>query len=152
MPQPFSPQKKAHALQRLDANFGNIARTAAETGISERTLLRWRQHLIPPTPPPPTQPITPPAIPSDDLQALINLKVRLLQAADFISLNIIPAVEIAPLNQRVAALAQLIDRIIKLAAELPEADDQSWKEDFAGEEPDEEEQEEMEASAFTNAS
>jgi len=137
MTPPFSPERKNHALQRLAANYGNVARTAAETGISERTLMRWRRQN-PPPPPPPTQLITPPSLPADDLEALINLKGRLIEAADYISFNIIPAVEAAPLGQRVSALAQLIDRISKLAAELPVEDEEMELSDDVEEVDDEE--------------
>lgn len=139
MPQPFSPERKKHALQVLDSNFGDVQRTSRELGISDRTLYKWRKNAgLQFSPPPPTSPTLdfPPHyevgrglgggdnLPADDLQALLDLKAEMVRAAKYIAVNIIAAVEAAPLGQRVTALAQLIDRISKLAAQLPAAEDE----------------------------
>ncbi len=42
MPRHYTDQEKRLVLDRLIANHGDVARTAAETGVSDRTLLRWR--------------------------------------------------------------------------------------------------------------
>jgi transposase-like protein len=138
MPRPFSPEFKEQALLQLEINDGNLARTAAELGISDRSLLRWRQQSPTTTTTTTTTLGTQPEIPENDLQALMSLKARLIQAADYISVSIIPAVEDAPLGQRVSALAQLIDRIIKLAAQLPVEEEEMELSDDVEEVDDEE--------------
>jgi transposase-like protein len=45
----YSPKEKAHAIQILIENFGNTRRTAEQTGINERTILRWRSEYAPKT-------------------------------------------------------------------------------------------------------
>jgi hypothetical protein len=171
----YTPEDQQFALERLETNHGDITRTAKELGIGITTLYRWRElgesGKIPGFSFSPFSPnLSQPALaadskslsvhgegfreglPSDDLQALLDLKAEMVRAAKYIAVNIIAAVEAAPLGQRVTALAQLIDRISKLAAQLPEPDDESWMEGFADEEPDEEEdEEEFDQSEITAA-
>jgi transposase-like protein len=64
MPRNYTDEEKRLVLDRLIANHGDVARTAAETGVSDRTLLRWRTEndIKPPShgfmssPPPTTSP------------------------------------------------------------------------------------------------
>ena len=147
----YSPEEKQQILDRVKVNRGNVDRTAAEFGIHSATIYKWRKTAkfanslssfsspISPTIGAPASTDSPPlyevgrglgggdALPPDDLQALRDLKSQMLREAEYISVNIRSAVDEAPLSQRVAALAQLIDRIIKLAAELPAPKDESWK-------------------------
>ncbi|MEO8609436.1 MAG: transposase [Chloroflexota bacterium] len=142
MPRPYPPELKEKVLEHFIAYQGDIMRTCREFGISDRTLYRWSKRagvVISPTPP------TPPtydsngldtvgtgralsaesqganALPPDDLQALRELKAQMLELARYIMLDerIKRAIDAAPLNQRIAAATQLIDRIIKLGAQLP---------------------------------
>lgn len=39
----YTAEDRAHALAALVANLGNIARTVADTGISDKTLRKWRE-------------------------------------------------------------------------------------------------------------
>lgn len=59
-------------------------------------------------------------IPTDDLAALRDLKAQMMSIARTLADTIPDAIAEAPLGQRVSALAQLTDRIIKLAAQLPD--------------------------------
>jgi hypothetical protein len=54
MTRTYTPEEKDAALQRLDANRGQVLRTSLQTGIPERTLQRWKalRNLQPPQPPP----------------------------------------------------------------------------------------------------
>jgi hypothetical protein len=45
----YSPKEKARGIQALIENFGNTRRASAETGIPERTLIRWRGEYSPKT-------------------------------------------------------------------------------------------------------
>ena len=42
MPRHYTDAEKRLVLDRLIANHGDVPRTATETGVSDRTLLRWR--------------------------------------------------------------------------------------------------------------
>jgi transposase-like protein len=139
LPHRYSSEEKQQILDRAKANRGDVTRTAAEFGIHPATIYKWRKttkfaNSLSSF----SSPISPTSdstvgtglalstdsqdtypIPPDDLQALRDLKSQMLREAEYISVNIRSAVDDAPLSQRVTALAQLIDRIIKLAAELP---------------------------------
>ncbi|MBZ0289148.1 MAG: hypothetical protein K8I30_16125 [Anaerolineae bacterium] len=145
MPRHYSLEEQQQILERLHANRGDVARTARELGISTTTLYRWRDsRKIPPstfstystnsTQPASTvhdsiahEPVVSAdsnnanPIPPDDLQALRDLKARMLELAQYIVSDdrIKQAIDAAPLKERIAAATQLIDRMIKLAAELP---------------------------------
>jgi hypothetical protein len=58
-------------------------------------------------------------LPLDDLTALRDLKSQMLTIAKILADSVVQAIDEAPLGQRVAALTQLTDRIMKLAAQLP---------------------------------
>ena len=68
-------------------------------------------------------------LPSETTEAFQTLHDKLLPIADTLANRIIEAIDDAPLNQRVTALSQLIDRITKLAALLPEPDDEDEDDD-----------------------
>jgi transposase-like protein len=163
MSRTYSVEEKQRAVDRLIANFGDIGRTSAELDIPERTLWRWRKEIMP-LPPPPLPPQTESSssslagmlyspdekavIPPDDLEALRDLKAEMLHLTKYIiqSDRIKPAIDAAPLHQRVTALTQLIDRIIKLAAQLA----LSEEEDVEILVYDKEETDEEETEVFTD--
>lgn len=168
----YTPQDQQFALERLETNHGDITRTAKELGIGITTLYRWRElgesGKIPGFSFSPFSPnLSQPALaidskslsvhgegfreglPSDDLQALLDLKAEMVRAAKYIAVNIIAAVEAAPLGQRVTALAQLIDRISKLAAQLPAAEEEEIL-NFEGEDDYEDENAAEKASPETS--
>lgn len=138
MPRHYTEDEKQLVLQRLAANNGSVTRTAKETGISRRAIYTWREnaqsaqtsvsHLL----------HLPPAVHNDFdsprpegegwgvrvtstevSDSLRHLQNQMLTDAHVLAQSIQSAIDDAPLSQRVAALAQLIDRIIKLAAQLP---------------------------------
>ncbi len=41
----YSPKEKDVILEKLAANQGDVHHTFLETGVSERTLYRWRSEL-----------------------------------------------------------------------------------------------------------
>ena len=63
-------------------------------------------------------------LPPDTTEAFQQLHDQLLPIARILADRITEAIDDAPLNQRVAALAQLIDRIAKLAALLPKPEEE----------------------------
>lgn len=106
---PYSAEEKARALQRLHDHNGDIRRTSAETGISPRTLRRWTAADTPEVP--------------DTLEdSLHELRQQLIKDAVALAVSLLDVIEDAPLNQRATALNQLIDKILKLADDLPDTE------------------------------
>jgi hypothetical protein len=165
MPRHYTPQDRQFVLDRVTTNRGDVNRTADEFGINARTIYKWRKKAniaqLPLTNLPPIAPIEDSkslsvhgegfreGLPSDDLQALLDLKAEMVRAAKYIAVNIIAAVEAAPLGQRVTALAQLIDRISKLAAQLPATEEEEIL-NFEGEDDYEDEDAAEDASSETS--
>jgi hypothetical protein len=135
MPRHYTDDEKQLVLERLVANNGNVTRTAKETGISRRAIYTWREnaqsaqstvsHLLhlPPvvqngfdSPRPEGEGL---GVRAEIAVSLRDLQTQMLTDAHVLAQSIQSAIADAPLGQRVAALAQLIDRIIKLAAQLP---------------------------------
>jgi hypothetical protein len=161
MPYHRTFKEQEFGLQRLIANRGNIPLTAKELGVSTTTLYRWRDWgesgKIPGFStfnfsPNSTQPASiindsnniiqhSGELPPDDLQALRDLKAKMLELVAYIVAadKIKTAIDSAPLNQRIGALVQLTDRIIKLAAELPADEDDEMELSDDVEEVDDEE-------------
>lgn len=173
MPKRYSEEQKQQAIQRLIANGGDVARTALETGLAESTLRLWRREYNVPLPLlmlRRQQQQQQNASSNDSMLSsvsalvpeLADLQQRMLQEAYHLVESIEEAIDDAPLAQRVAALAQLIDRIIKLAAQLPseeeddDSDDKPFEIDYDVEEGDDEEdkenQEETERASTEAAS
>ena len=139
MPRHYTDDEKRLVLDRLIINNFDVARTADEFKLPTATIYRWmnaanvtkpihsqlqQQHQQQHSDSPPSLAgqgvgVGVNALPEEITDRLTALREEMLDAADTLSRSIIPAIEEAPLNQRVAALAQLIDRIIKLAAQLP---------------------------------
>lgn len=113
----YTQEEKDQALELLIANNGDLSLTSAETGIPIRTLENWRRAGV--LPPPVISPPPPPPIPDDRLEALEDIQQQMLREARNLAYSLRETVADAPLNQRVAALAQLLDRIIKLNTQLP---------------------------------
>jgi hypothetical protein len=123
MSRQYAPTEKRLILQRLIANGGDVARTARETGISERTIHRWRKQahltLTALTPlPPQNQRVFPQTdqLPADSpVDPLDSLIPSMIAEADYLLGSIRrEVIDEAPLHQRVSALVQLIDRIERL--------------------------------------
>ncbi len=173
MPRHYTDEEKHLVLDRLIANHGDVDLTVLQTGIPERTVARWKQlaqrngTLMPMSMPPPMPPSTSDLLPSpvtmgeglglgvlppETTEAFQELHDQLLPIAKILANRIIEAIDDAPLNQRMTALSQLIDRIAKLAALLPEyedddPDDKPFEIDYdvkPKEDVDEEKEEEIE--------
>lgn len=126
----YSDEEKRLILDRLILNGGDVALTSAEAGISDRTLYNWCRNAnlqlpkllkLPKFPQQNTQsdPVGTGFFPSDPtgeetpdpLEPFIPAMVA--KASDLLD-SIDEAIQDAPLNQRVAALVQLIDRIERM--------------------------------------
>ena len=140
----YSPAEKAAALEQLERNAGNIALTAAQLGISDRTLYSWRQKLWlqqlllrQNSSPPPQSPI--PTFP-DDLTRMDYIRTQimdeLVRVAD--TLKEMPAATTP--NQRALVLSHLLDKVMLLDAHLkpyrPKPVTTYTMNDSEGEEPD----------------
>ncbi|MCA0454955.1 MAG: hypothetical protein LCI00_13365 [Chloroflexi bacterium] len=140
----YTDDEKRLVLDRLIANHGDIPRTALESGVSDRTLLRWRtetdikspQIALMSSPTSPTSPTQTPSssprpegegqgvrvptdLPPETIETFQDIHDKLLPIIDILTGRIVEAIDDASLSQRIVALAQLIDRVTKLAALLP---------------------------------
>jgi transposase-like protein len=162
----YTDEQKQDALDVLEANGGNLAIASALTGIAVSTLSNWRRKYRPNLPLASARAVdTAPAtfdLSEDDVQALMNLKHVLLQKAGLLAESIEPAISEAPLPQRIAGLTQLIDRIMKMSAQLPgdDADDIDYvivgadtfeRDDEDDEEEDDDEDEQTDAPGLAAA-
>ena len=139
MPRNYTDTEKQLVLDRLIANHGDIPRTALETGVSDRTLLRWRtetdikspQIALMSSPTSPTSPTQSPSmengqggdvnnLPPETIETFQDIHDKLLPIIDILTGRIVEAIDEASLSQRIIALSQLIDRVTKLAALLPQ--------------------------------
>ncbi len=138
----YTDQQKQQILDRLRANQGDIPRTTAETSVNERTLLRWRREagiepnlvtLSMPTTTSTTTTTTSSHYVNDSaiLDALRDSQAQMLTLMQKLLTSIPTAIHEAPLNQQVAALAQLTDRVIRLAAQLPSKEKEATHDDLA---------------------
>jgi hypothetical protein len=146
MSRTYTPEEKDAALQRLDANRGQVLRTSLQTGIPERTLQRWKalRNLQPQQPPPlfvdsrrqpPPEPGVCPEVtlhqpggeaakePDSDYN---SLRQHLVREALTIAASLSQGVHNAPLNQRAIALSRLVDRIVKLDTLHPQPSDNNY--------------------------
>lgn len=110
----YSQKEQRAAVARLLAEPGlSVRQLAAEMGVSASTLRRWRQSYAPtPTPDESDAPLS-------SSQMIALLRERLIKSAVTLASSLDEVVDKAPLNQRATALSQLIDKIIKLAEQLP---------------------------------
>jgi hypothetical protein len=111
MTRSYSKEVKAQAVQRLLA-CEDETRISQEMDIPVETLRGWRQEL-------------------GNLAArgdtLPYLRERLIDNVMQLADSLDKAIDEAPLNQRAGALAQLVDRLIKLAEKLGSNEGQSGK-------------------------
>lgn len=112
---PYSPEEKQRALDRLRANGGSAKQTSRETGISARTLRRWRDaaRKADPAANDGSAPL-----PDDVLGALeTHMATHALTLAE----QLLDENQPAPLNQRTSALSMLVDKLLKLDARRADA-------------------------------
>jgi hypothetical protein len=107
-----TPEVKARAIQRLLA--GETENTVSrEMDIPPDTLRAWKQAAL-----------------ANAADTLSFLRERLVDNVIQLANSLDKAIDDAPLNQRAGALAQLVDRLIKLADKLGSGEKQServWK-------------------------
>ena len=116
----YSQEEKDQALARLVANTNDVPLTSAQTGIPVRTLHAWRRaHLA--SEQYAAQQQQQVKLASSDDEALRLLRQQLVSEALSFIASLEEVIDDATLNQRVSALGQLIDRIVKLAVLLPPA-------------------------------
>lgn len=100
----YTPDEKQTALAALVQTGGSYNRAAALTGVSVRTLRQWERE----------------AAEADGERVLADLRHRLIENVIQLADSLETKIDDAPLNQHASALAQLIDRLMKLAEKLPQ--------------------------------
>ncbi len=104
----YTDDQRQQALRVLAACGGDVRQASARTGIPARTLRTWAQRARA-------------AAPADPEDAMLNLRQHLVENVLRLADSLEAKIDDAPLNQHAAALAQLIDRLIKLAEKLPQS-------------------------------
>ncbi len=135
MPKRYSAEAKRLILERLAQNNGNVLVTADETGVNPRTIYIWLKdsriekksdanltNL--------TNLVNQDAVsslpadlvlqPGEVADVLRELQQGMIQNVRLLNDAVAPAIADATLAQRVAALTQLTDRIIRLNGQLPQ--------------------------------
>lgn len=109
MPRRYTDDDKRQALDCLRANGGDCRRTSQETGIPARTLRGWARQARQ-------------AEEEADMErAMAQMRHRLIDNVLRLANSLEAKIDDAPLNQHASALAQLVDRLIKLAEKLPQS-------------------------------
>lgn len=147
MPRQYSSQKKQDTLTHLAVNRDNVVLTSLQTGVSERTIHRWKQrqrlqadhdanpapqitaphtnapqwdapHWNAPPPPDKNDPPPPPDEPDQErtILELFSLRNQLMQHVFKLTESLSQNDEFV--NHRAVAITRLLDRIIKLDAQL----------------------------------
>jgi transposase-like protein len=107
MARSYSEEDRQYGLEALRANGGSISLTSAQTGIPASTLRGWARREVE-------------AGAADGAEAaLAQLQPHLVESILRLAESLEARIDDAPLNQRASALAQLIDRLIRLAERLP---------------------------------
>lgn len=132
----YSQEVKAAALDRLDEQAGNFRQASRLSGIPVDTLRRWAKQR--------EQQRTEAALVAlgenveilrertngqtqhadDGKDPLLQVKEQMLSSALILAESLGKGIDETPLNHRANALNQLIDKIIKMAELLPEANEQ----------------------------
>lgn len=128
----YSDERRHEALACLVANGGNFRKTAADTGISERTLRRWTRQA--PTPGDALRQLRDEfevfkhrlreddRRDAEDDETMGWLRQRMLPTlieSALLLADTLDDVDDAPLNQRATALNQVLGNILKLLDILP---------------------------------
>lgn len=132
MPRHYPPDRKAAALEALQANGGDIVATHLQTGIAQRTLYTWRSELWmqqvkrrqrQPPPPPKELPET-----GDVIERLDHIRQIIVRTITELPPNL---ASLPPylMRDRVAAQVGLVDILLKLNAFLgvPEPEEQELR-------------------------
>lgn len=113
----YTTDEKADALACLELNGGDVVRTAAETGVPERTLYTWRRQFEEKNQ---RQQSPPPPLPKfeNDLDAMKFLREQIVQELLNIARSFGAEADRSSPRQRALVLSQLLDRLMKLDAHL----------------------------------
>lgn len=138
MPAKYSLEDQERALERLRANQWDVTRTAEELGLARQTLYNWMHldksgesnlsNLSK------LSTIQPPTFASADdevLERLYRLEDRLMQMTEDICETLPEHLAQASVNQRVSAMTQMIDRVLKIASLLPPRNEDQGPIDYA---------------------
>lgn len=106
----YTEEEKRRALARLRDEGGDFGQASASTGIPARTLRTWARQ----------QRQT--ADEADAERVMAQLRHHLIENVLRLADSLEAKIDDAPLNQHASALAQLIDRLIKLAEKLPQGE------------------------------
>lgn len=101
----YTSEEKRQALAALAQAGGSYRHAADATGVPARTLRQWEQE----------------ATEADSERVLADVRHRLIENVVRLADSLEAKIDDAPLNQHASALAQLIDRLMKLAEKLPQA-------------------------------
>ena len=133
---PYTEETQQAALDCLAANEGDYRATSESTGVSVKTLRRWAKHetatrygdevvrlreeLTGLKAKIESQPLTSESA-GDEMRAWLhnNVLPHLIEGALLLSSSIPEVIEEASLSQRVTALNQLLDKIMKILALVP---------------------------------
>jgi transposase-like protein len=119
----YTPEHKMSVLALLDANGGSIALTAAQSGISERTLRAWkqeraqRQQYAQQLPPPNQRQQDESELPDGD--EIVLMRNYIQKAALHMAAKLSAELESPVLYQKVSALNGLLDRLTKIENAFP---------------------------------
>lgn len=118
----YTNQQKADILNQLNANFGNVALTARQTGVPLRTLYTWKREYSPDDPADPAlqhqktplrQHYTAESAEEPEGE-YARIRARLMQHIDHLLDTLTDDPDTAHL--RIMALSRLLDRVIRLEA------------------------------------
>jgi hypothetical protein len=117
MPYKYSPEQKAAAMVRLERNHGDLHRTAAQTGVSIRSLYEWscsiEAWLLQHTPLDVQDTAVFPAF-ENDLDSLSFVRKQIMEEIVRTSASLKNDTGITTPYQRVHVLSQLVDKLMKL--------------------------------------
>ena len=123
---PYPPERKAAVLQQLQANHNNVALTSIQTGVPERTIRDWRRkHWLEKALPPQGTPAAAakPALDyGEETEALKFVRQQIIQEVVSVASNLADTLNTTAPYHRILALTQLLDRLIKLDAYIPETE------------------------------
>jgi hypothetical protein len=121
MPYKYSPEQKAAAMVRLERNHGDLHRTAAQTGISIRSLYEWscsiQAWLLQHTPLDVQDTAVFPAF-ENDMETLAYVRQQIMDEMVRLSSALKSDTGISTPYQRVLVLSQLVDKLMKLDLHL----------------------------------
>ncbi len=115
----YTKAERQEALAKIEANGGDVYKTALEMEMPAQTLYRWRKRAETEQGPGIVAMIDIPAGPV--AQALLDLQAEMIEEAQQQVRAIRKALKEAPISQRMTALEHLMEMVLKLQAARPTA-------------------------------